>query len=72
MSGSPRCGSGHFTAADGDRRLLEPVLGVDPDYLRAALDEMNQQSGSIEAYFSDGLGVGRDTQQQLRDALIER
>jgi protein-tyrosine phosphatase len=61
----------HFTAAGGDRRLLEPVLGVDPDYLHAALDEMNQKFGSIEAYFTNGLHVDPDAQQQLRNTLTE-
>ncbi len=41
----------HFRAAGGNPRLLEPVLGVNPDYLRTALDEMNQRFGSIEAHF---------------------
>jgi len=60
-----------FRAAGGDPHLLEPVLGVDAQYLRAALDEMNQKFGSIEGYFADGLGIDADGQQQLRDALIE-
>jgi protein-tyrosine phosphatase len=61
----------HFTAAGGNRRLLEPVLGVDPAYLRAALDEMTQKFGSIETYFSDGLRIHPDVQRQLRSALTE-
>jgi protein-tyrosine phosphatase len=42
-----------------------------PNYLRAALDEMNQKFGSIEGYFADGLRIDADGQQRLRDALIE-
>jgi len=61
----------HFTAAGGDRRLLDSIIGVDPDYLHAALDEMNQKFGSIESYFTNGLCVGPDVQQQLRVTLIE-
>jgi protein-tyrosine phosphatase len=61
----------HFRAAGGDRRLLEPVLGVDADYLRAALDEVNQRFGSIETYFADGLGIDAGGQQRLRAALVE-
>ncbi len=60
----------HFRAAGGDPRLLEPVLGVDADYLRAALDEMTRRFGSIPAYFADGLGIDADGQQRLRDALV--
>ena len=60
----------HFRAAGGDPRLLEPVLGVDADYLRTALDEMTQRFGSIEAYFEEGVGIDRDEQGALRDALV--
>jgi protein-tyrosine phosphatase len=59
-----------FRAAGGDPRLLEPVLGVDAMYLRAALDEMRQRFGSIEGYFADGLGIDADGQQRLRDDLV--
>ena len=59
-----------FRAAGGDPRLLEPVLGVDPEYLRAALDEMRTRFGSIEGYFADGLGIDADGQQRLRDTLV--
>ena len=52
----------HFRAAGGDPRLLEPVLGVDADYLRTALNEMTQKFGSIEAYFEEGLGIDSDGQ----------
>lgn len=61
----------HFSAVGGDRRLLEPVLGVDPTYLRTALDEMKLRFGSIEDYFAKGLGIDIDAQQALRDELIE-
>lgn len=60
----------HFRAAGGDPHLLEPVLGVDAAYMRAALDEMDQRFGSIEGYFADGLGIDADGQQRLRDALV--
>ena len=59
-----------FRAAGGDPRLLEPVLGVDADYLRTALDEMTQKFGSIEGYFEEGLGIDSDEQQALRDTLV--
>jgi len=59
-----------FRAVGGDPHLLEPVLGVDAAYLRAALDEMGKRFGSIEDYFSDGLGIDAGGQQRLRDALV--
>ena len=60
----------HFRAAGGNPRLLEPVLGVDADYLRTALDEMTQRFGSIEAYFEEGLGI--DTRRAARAARHAR
>lgn len=60
-----------FRAAGGDPHLLDPVLGVDPGYLHAALDEMEQRFGSIEGYFAEGLGIDETGQQELRDALTE-
>jgi protein-tyrosine phosphatase len=59
----------HFRAIGGDPRLLEPVLGVDQDYLQAALDEMKQRFGSIEGYFAEGLEIDEEGQEQLREAL---
>ena len=59
-----------FRAAGGNPRLLEPVLGVDADYLRTALQEMTQKFGSIEAYFEEGLGIDTDGQHGLRETLL--
>jgi len=61
----------HFRAAGGDPHLLDPVLGVDPQYLQAALDEMKQRFGSIEGYFAEGLDINEAEQQALRAALTE-
>jgi protein-tyrosine phosphatase len=61
----------HFRAAGGDPHLLEPVLGVDPQYLEAALDEMKQRFGWIEGYFTQGLGIDTDQRRALRDELTE-
>lgn len=60
-----------FTAAGGDASLLSPVLGARPEYLAAALDEVETRFGSIEGYIRDGLGVDADQQQRIRDALTE-
>ena len=63
--------SEHFRAAGGDPHLLDPVLGVDPEYLQAALDEMKQRFGATDGYFTQGLGIDEAEQQALRDALTE-
>lgn len=60
-----------FRAAGGDPHMLEPVLGVDAEYLRVALDEMTTTFGSIEGYFADGLGIDAAAQADLRSQLIE-
>ena len=61
-----------FTSAGGDPELLRSVLGVQPGYLDAALDEMRTRNGTIAGYFSDGLGLDAEVQTALRDAFIDR
>lgn len=60
-----------FAAEGGDPDVLKPVLGVDKSYLSTALGEMRQRFGSITGYFSDGLGIDENQQQELRVALTE-
>jgi protein tyrosine/serine phosphatase len=60
-----------FKSKGGDPDILRPVLGVEPKYLAAALDEMHTKFGTIEEYFANGLGIGADVQSSLRDALVE-
>ncbi|HEY7620271.1 MAG TPA: tyrosine-protein phosphatase [Solirubrobacteraceae bacterium] len=59
-----------FQAAGGDPDLLTPVLGVETVYLETALDEMRTRFGTIEGYFSDGLGIDAGTQERLRTILV--
>ena len=47
------------------------MFGVDPAYLAAGLDEMHDRFGSIEGYFSDGLGLDAPTIDALRGAFTE-
>jgi len=60
-----------FQAMGGDPALIRPVIGVAPEYLEAAFDEMRKRFGTIEGYFSEALGMGEGAQQALRAALIE-
>jgi len=60
-----------FAAAGGDPELLLPVVGVEADYLDAALDEMRSKYGSVEDYFEQALGIGAAVQQTLRDVFVE-
>ena len=60
-----------FRALGGDPDLLGPVVGVAPEYLQAALDAMRSAYGTIEAYFTDGLGLDESVQRVLRASFIE-
>jgi protein-tyrosine phosphatase len=53
-----------------DPEALRPMLGVDPDYLRAALDAIKARYGGVDAYLSDALGVGPMESQRLRANLF--
>ncbi|WP_072687224.1 tyrosine-protein phosphatase [Rhodococcus marinonascens] len=60
----------NFVEAGGDRALLEPVLGVRRQYLEVSLATMRERYGSIENYFSDGLGLDTKVQALLRERMI--
>lgn len=51
--------------------VLLPVFGVEPKYLEASLGEMRARYGTIEQYFTDGLGIAAPTQSALRAAIRE-
>jgi protein-tyrosine phosphatase len=55
-----------FVKAGGEREIIEAILGVKPEYLEAAFDEMEKSFGSIEAYFETGLGIDAKGQEALR------
>ena len=55
-----------FVAKGGDREILIGLFGVKPAYLDAAFDEMQKHYGSIEQYFSKGLGIDAATQKKMR------
>jgi protein-tyrosine phosphatase len=58
-----------FRDAGGDPSVLVPVLGVEREYLTSGLDEMTRRFGSIEGYFSEGLGLDAPTIDRLRLAF---
>lgn len=53
-----------------DPEALRPMLGVELDYLRATLDEIQTRSGSVETYLGDVLGVGSKDRDALRTRLV--
>ncbi len=60
-----------FASVGGDPKLLLPVLGVQSEYLNAALEEMRNRYGTIEEYFNTGLGLGADAQGELAEAFTD-
>ena len=60
-----------FVAHGGAREVIEPLMSVHPSFLEAALQAMHAEYGSIEAYFSEGLGLGEATLATLREAFLD-
>jgi protein-tyrosine phosphatase len=61
-----------FVAAGGEERIPLAILGVRQEYLDAAFAEMETQYGTIENYFSEGLGIDAARQEALRDLYLGR
>ncbi len=59
-----------FASIGGDPDLLTPVVGVQREYLDAALAEMHDRYGTIEKYFTDGLKLTPSTIDALRSELV--
>jgi protein-tyrosine phosphatase len=55
-----------FVEAGGDPAIPEAILGVREEYLEAAFEEMRREYGTIEAYFTEGLGIEPDRVEALR------
>jgi protein-tyrosine phosphatase len=53
-----------------DPTLLEPLLVVDPGYLNAAFDEVQQRYGSFDRYLHEGLGLDDAALAALRAELL--
>ncbi len=60
-----------FVAAGGDPSIPTAIFGVKEEYLNAAFDEMNEKYGSIENYFSKGLGISVEQQTALRNIYLK-
>jgi protein-tyrosine phosphatase len=60
-----------FVARGGDAEVIAEFLWSRPEYLEASLDEMRTSFGTIEGYFSEGLGLGAETIAALRARFIE-
>ncbi|GHG16560.1 tyrosine-protein phosphatase [Streptomyces filamentosus] len=58
-----------FVTQGGDPDLVLAMVGVLPEYLDAALEEVADRHGSMEAYVRDGLGVPDDLADLVRERL---
>jgi len=59
-----------FVAAGGDREIALAIFGVKKEYLAASFDEMEKRYGTIEDYFSKGLGIDAAKQKKLRKLFL--
>lgn len=55
---------------DFDDAVYHPFVGVDGTFLEAAIDSVYAQSGSIDTYLRETLGVGEAERDRLRDAYL--
>lgn len=55
---------------DAEAASYRVLLGVSPDFLEAGLDAMDAQYGGIDRYLTDGLNLGDETVDALRDKLV--
>lgn len=61
----------NFVAAGGQASIPQALFGVKEEYLNAAFDEMQTKYGSIENYFSKGLGITVVQQTALRNLYLK-
>jgi protein-tyrosine phosphatase len=54
-----------------DATPLREMLEVRADYLRAALDAIVEDHGSVDAFLRDGLGIDDASRARFRDELLE-
>jgi len=58
-----------FTVQGGQPDTALAIIGVVPDYLGAALDEVDARYGSMEKYVREGLGVTAEALARIREQL---
>jgi len=60
-----------YVAQGGKASVVDAVLGVEPEYLGDSLTAMLHRYGSVQAYFTEGLGLSSSQVAQLRSTLLE-
>ena len=61
-----------FVEGGGEKEIPMTLLGVKESFLETAFDEMQSNYGTIEKYFSEGLGIDADQQKSIRDLFLEK
>ncbi|MER6997856.1 tyrosine-protein phosphatase [Streptomyces sp. NPDC000410] len=61
-----------FTAQGGDPEIALAIVGVTSEYLTAGLEEAERRYGSMEGYVREGLGVGDEVVERVRERLASR
>lgn len=61
-----------FVEAGGQKEIPLAILGVKKEYLDAAFEEMEKNYGSIENYFSKGLKISAEKQQELKRMMLNQ
>lgn len=62
----------NFAREGGDPNVAKIIVSVRAEYLKAGLDEVKKQYGSIEGYFSKALEIDAAGQQRLKDRFLTR
>jgi len=61
-----------YITGGGEPSIPQAIFGVKEEYLEASFDEMQTNYGTIENYFSEGLGIDANTQKALRDMYLNK
>ncbi len=61
-----------FVEGGGEKEIPLTLLGVKKVFLEASFDEMEKNYGTIDKYFSEGLGINAEQQQALRDRYLKQ
>ncbi|GAA3869805.1 tyrosine-protein phosphatase [Streptomyces lacrimifluminis] len=51
--------------------LLNPLFGTRPDYLKAAMEAVEETWGGVDSYLEQGLGVTPEIRERLRERFLD-
>ena len=59
-----------FKLDNADPEQFRPIVGVEEDYLRTALEQIRKEFGSVDGYIEERLGVTADTRNKIQENLL--